>query len=245
MRASRALLLAACAATTSFARVVVPIDLGWRTAVAANSTCSFSTPTGAGVQCQGLSGAPDADSPAACAASACARRVAMWQWGPRAGCWVGSPAQPYNCSAAGPDREAWVGAYTSTPNAPPPPSAPEAQVAFDDSAWRVVDTPHDATVEGNYSSHANGGEGFLPPVIQWYRKKLAIPAAWAGQAVTLTLDASLSTSTFWLNGNQLVVARPAGYLPLSLRLDGAAGLVVGGMNVFVAYVDGSETTGWW
>ena len=100
-------------------------------------------------------------------------------------------------------------------------------------------------MEGNYSSKANGGEGYLPAVVQWYRKHLSIPAAWAGLAVTLTLDASLSTSTFWLNGNQLVVARPAGYLPLSLRLDGAAGLVAGGANVFTAYVDGSETTGWW
>lgn len=64
--------------------------------------------------------------------------------------------------------------------------------------------------------------------------------------VTIELDATLSTSTFWLNGNQLVVAKPNGYLPLVLRLDDA-GLNFSDTqdNVFVAYVDGGETTGWW
>jgi hypothetical protein len=244
---SLALTLAACSVANG-ARVVVSTDLGWRTAPY-NLSCSFPTPTGPGVQCQGLGNAPEGNaSAAACAATACARGAAMWQFAPRPNnneCWVG-PAS-LNCSApgAGTDPEPWVGAYGAGGRAPPPPDAPEAQPGFDDSQWRVLDTPHDATVEGAYNPRADGGEGFLPPVVQFYRKHFFVPAAWAGAAVTLTLDASLSTSTFWLNGRQLVVARPSGYLPLSLRLDGAAGLVVGGANVFAAYVDGSETTGWW
>jgi len=248
MRLSPSAALAAALAfapLASAARVVVPTDLGWRTAVATLS-CAYPTPTGAGVQCQGLSEAAEGDaSAAACAAAACARRAAMWQWAPARGCWAGSPPT-LNCTAQGTDPEAWVGAYTAAaPGGAPPPDAPEAQPAFDDAAWRVVDTPHDATVEGAYSKTANRGEGYLPPVVQWYRKRFFAPAAWAGSAVTLTLDGALSTSTFWLNGQQLVVARPSGYLPLSLRLDGAAGLRFGAANVFAAFIDGSETTGWW
>jgi hypothetical protein len=58
-------------------------------------------------------------------------------------------------------------------------------------------------------------------------------------AVTLTLDASLSTTSLFLNGKELVTARPAGYLPLIIRLDGA-GLVFGGENVLVVYVVSGE-----
>lgn len=204
--------LAACFATGFAARVTVSTDFGWRTAQATLS-CVFPTPTGPGVQCQGLSYASDGNASAtACAAAACSRRVAMWQWAPGRGgeCWVGSPQPPLNCTAQGTDPEAWVGAYAPSSGGPPPPNAPEAQPSFDDSAWRLLDTPHDATVEGAYDKSANGGEGFLPSVQQWYRKHFFTPEAWRGQAVTLTLDASLSTSTFWLNGQQLVVARPSG-----------------------------------
>ena len=240
----RAAVVAAALAPALAARVVVPTDLGWRTAPYAPA-CAFPTPTGPRVQCQGLNVAPEgAASPAACAAVACVRLNYMWQWAPKGqnSCWVGSPAT-LNCTAAGTDPEDWQGAYGAQGG--PPADAPEAQPGFDDGAWRLLDMPHDATVEGNYSRGANGGEGFLPATKQFYRKHFFAPAAWAGLAVTLTLDAALSTSSFWLNGKQLVAARPAGYLPLSLRLDGAAGLVVGGANVFAAYVDGSETTGWW
>ena len=60
------------------------------------------------------------------------------------------------------------------------------------------------------------------------------------------MDAALSTTTWWLNGKQIMVSNPAGYLPTVLRLD-TNGLVFSDTtdNVLVAYTDGTETTGWW
>jgi hypothetical protein len=50
---------------------------------------------------------------------------------------------------------------------------------------------------------ANGGEGFLPAVKSWYRKHFTIPSDWQGKAITLAVDAALSTTTWWLNGGLL------------------------------------------
>lgn len=225
------LALLACA---SAARVTVPIDLGWRIAPV-RASCAYATPTTCQIGGLNLQTGPtDATS---CAAAACAGGFSTWQWAAGSKqCWAG------NGAACAYNNSDWVGGMS--PSGPPTNSTPEVQPNFDDSAWRIVDTPHDATIENAYSKSANGGEAFLPSSITWYRKHLNIPAEWEGMAVTLTLDASLSTTSLFLNGKQLVAARPAGYLPLIIRLDGA-GLVVGGENVLVVYVDGTETTGWW
>ena len=116
----------------------------------------------------------------------------------------------------------WQGAAAAAPlpgPPAPPANAPEAQPNFVDGAWTLVDIPHDATVTGNYSSSANGGEGFLPSPKTWYRKHFVAPEAWKGKAVTLVMDAALSTSTWWLNGKQIMLQNPAGYLSTVLRLD--------------------------
>jgi hypothetical protein len=220
--------------TVASSRLVVPIDLGWRVAPFGGN-CLF--PINTTCQIGGLTLVSSVNTSAACAAAACSANSVTWQFSVQGqGCWIGDGT---TCAYQNDD---WIGGTSSSG---PTPDAPEAQLNFNDSSWRIIDTPHDANVEGNYSAAANAGEGYLPSAITWYRKHFFVPVDWKGQAVTLTVDASLSTSTFWLNGKQLVAARPSGYLPLSLRLDGAAGLNFGAANVFAAYVDGSETTGWW
>ena len=247
---ARASLLALAVAATRLAsaqqRATVSLNFGVRTApdTSAPPTCDVSVYNISlnNQRCMGLSSLPASD-PASCAAAACAAGVQCWQWLAGQGCWAGVPD---SCS---PVSDAWVGGASPTqpPGPPPPPAgAPAAQPAFDDSAWLLVDTPHDATVTGLYNQTANGGEGFLPSPKTWYRKHFIAPAAWKGQAVTLIVDAALSTTTWWLNGKQVLVANPAGYLPTVLRLD-TLGLVFSDTaeNVLVAYTDGTETTGWW
>lgn len=63
---------------------------------------------------------------------------------------------------------------------------------------------------------------------------------WQGKNVTLIVDGSLSTTTWYHNGNRVLVQNPVGYLPTVLTL-----AVVPGLNVLAAYVDGGLTTGWW
>eukprot|EP01048_Picozoa_sp_COSAG05_P006408 COSAG05_NODE_414_length_10051_cov_120.012158_4_plen_605_part_00 len=123
----------------------------------------------------------------------------------------------------------------------PAADAEQAQPAFDDSAWAVVDIPHDASVTGDYASTENGGEGFLPLARTWYRKKISVPQSWSTRTVTLVVDAALSTTTWYLNGKQLLVQNPVGYLPTVLGLE----VKVGADNVLACYVDGGLTTGWW
>ena len=204
-------------------------------------TCLYNLSL-AGQRCMGLSFA-EANSTDLCPLAACAAGVQAWQWEASQGCWIGAPS---NC---GPGDAGWQGGATTAPAGPPPPpaAAPQAQPGFDDSAWEVVDIPHDATVTGNYSRSANGGEGFLPSPRTWYRKAFVCPAAWSAMSVTLVVDAALSTTTWWLNGRQVAVQNPAGYLPYVLRLDGSAGLLCkdNASNLLVAYADGRLTTGWW
>jgi hypothetical protein len=126
----------------------------------------------------------------------------------------------------------------------PAPDAPRAQPDHDDSAWLVLDIPHDASVTGLYNSTENGGEGYLPLARTWYRKTLAPPSSWEGRAVTLVVDAALSTTTWYLNGKQLLVQNPVGYLPTILQLD-KSGLLYGKPNTLACFVDGGLTTGWW
>jgi hypothetical protein len=237
-----ALLAAAHAAAQ---RTVVSLDLGWRAALdtGAPGMCGVAYNLSlAGQRCMGLSSLSATDA-TSCQAAACAAYMQAWQWLASQGCWAGLAN---NC---GPSGDAWVGgASPAIPGPPAPPAdAPPAQPGFDDSGWEVVDIPHDATVTAAYSPTANGGEGFLPEAKSWYRKHFVAPTAWSGRAVWLVVDAALSTTTWWLNGKQLAVQNPAGYLPTVLRLDGAAGLLVNdsSRNLLAAFCDGTMTTGWW
>ena len=81
-----------------------------------------------------------------------------------------------------------------------PCSVPECAPSTDDSAWRVVAVPHDSVVEGNFSQYEDASAGFLPPVSAWYRKHLAVPAAWATCTVWLDLDGVMQNSSVYLNG---------------------------------------------
>ena len=105
----------------------------------------------------------------------------------------------------------------------------------------------DYEVGGDFSQSANQGEGYLPYNTSFYRKHLTLPAAWAGTRVELYVEGALSASQWWLNGQPLAngVTFTSGYTALIMRLDNVPGVVWGGANVLVAFVDGTRKTGWW
>src|ERR1700758_4834436 len=45
--------------------------------------------------------------------------------------------------------------------------------AFNDSNWRVLNVPHDWSIEGPFAqtNRTGGGGGFLPGGVGWYRKE--------------------------------------------------------------------------
>ena len=74
---------------------------------------------------------------------------------------------------------------------------------FDDSAWRLLNLPHDWSIEGEYdqSNPSGGSGGYLPTGIGWYRKVLSIPAEWRqGRRLYLAFDGVFTNSTVYVDG---------------------------------------------
>ena len=81
------------------------------------------------------------------------------------------------------------------------------------SNWRLVDIPHDWSIEGSYSLN-NKGEwqvGHLPSGIGWYRKHLDWKPEWEGKQVKVMFEGVYLNSDVWINGNHLG-HRPNGYI---------------------------------
>ena len=83
--------------------------------------------------------------------------------------------------------------------------------ALDHSNWRVVNLPHDWSVEGIASTRNSSCTGFLPGGIAWYRKKFDIPADKKGQQVYIYFGGVYNNSEVFINGKN-VGKRPNGYI---------------------------------
>ncbi|MDF7806462.1 glycoside hydrolase family 2 TIM barrel-domain containing protein [Pontiellaceae bacterium B12219] len=86
------------------------------------------------------------------------------------------------------------------------------QVNFDDAAWRVLDVPHDWSIEGEYAKDnpMGGTAGYLPAGIGWYRKTVPVSNDWKGKHVEVAFDGVYMNSTVWANGKKLGT-RPYGW----------------------------------
>ncbi|MBO5040417.1 MAG: DUF4982 domain-containing protein [Clostridia bacterium] len=77
---------------------------------------------------------------------------------------------------------------------------------FNDSSWRLLNLPHDWSIEGEYDqANSTGGAcGFLPAGIGWYRKTLVIPAEYRdGKQVSLYFDGVFCNSTVYVDGEKV------------------------------------------
>ncbi|HTE01410.1 MAG TPA: beta-galactosidase GalB [Mucilaginibacter sp.] len=110
--------------------------------------------------------------------------------------------------------------------------------ATKDAAWRVLDLPHDWSIEGKFAKEnpATPEGGALPGGIGWYRKTFTVPAASKSKKVYIDFDGVYQKSTVWLNGHQLGF-RPNGYI--SFRYDMTPYLNFGGKNTIAVKVDNS------
>lgn len=125
---------------------------------------------------------------------------------------------------------------------------------YDDSAWRVVDVPHDYVVEGTiektnpYPDATIGRDGSwyvlhgsLPVQAAVYRRTLAIPAEAKGRRLWLEFDGVFSNSRYWVNGRE-VGSQYSGYTRSRFDITDAASF--GGANVLTVQVD-PRYDGWW
>ncbi|WP_297086491.1 sugar-binding domain-containing protein [uncultured Draconibacterium sp.] len=111
---------------------------------------------------------------------------------------------------------------------------PEAlQPEFDDSDWRILNVPHDWSIEEGYHKHTEktaASTGFVKGGIGWYRKSFTLTPADKGKQITILFDGVYNNSTVWINGHKLGF-RPNGYssftydLSRYLNYDGSANVL--------------------
>ena len=111
---------------------------------------------------------------------------------------------------------------------------------FNDADWRVLNLPHDWSIEGQFSEEhpATAGGGALPGGIGWYRKSFVVPEEDSVKKVFIEFDGVYWNSTVYLNGKKIGF-RPNGYI--SFRYDLTQYLKYGeAENVLAVKVDNSK-----
>ena len=235
------------------AREVVNFDFNWRHTLGNTSSprpgfnCSEGT-KGVNFGVEGVMH-PNVGSAAECC-GLCADQVdcLCWDYNVDDGssefhaCWT----KTENCSSSVPNALRYSG---QIPAPPPGPAVPaEATPGFDDSAWQLVDAPHDMLIEQSYDPSQSEKMGFLARNIGWYRKHFLLPADWEGtnSSVWLYFEGIFHVTTIWVNGVE-VTRHVQGYTSFSVRLDNVPGIHFGSQseNVISIYVDASFGTGWW
>lgn len=111
---------------------------------------------------------------------------------------------------------------------------------FDDSGWRMLDLPHDWSIEGTFSdtNRATAGGGALPGGIGWYRKTFTVDPSKKNKLFYVEFDGVYRNSEVWINGNYLG-KRPYGYS--SFRYELTPWLRFGNeQNVIAVRVDNSQ-----
>ena len=118
-------------------------------------------------------------------------------------------------------------------------SAQMSLAMYDDSAWRMLNVPHDWAIEGDFSASAPSGNsgGALPGGVGWYRKSFEVAAADKGKLFYIDFDGVYMNAKVWING-QLLGQRPYRYS--SFRFDLTPHLKFGARNVVAVRVDNSD-----
>ncbi|MEI6277752.1 MAG: sugar-binding domain-containing protein [Verrucomicrobiae bacterium] len=113
------------------------------------------------------------------------------------------------------------------------------EINFDDSAWRVVDLPHDWSIEGKLCPKApmGGNGGFFLAGVGWYRRHLNVPIKWDGQRVRIEFEGVYMNAEIYCNGQKLAF-HPYGYT--SFFVDLTPALNRSGDNVLAVRVDNSR-----
>jgi beta-galactosidase len=86
------------------------------------------------------------------------------------------------------------------------------QPDYDDSQWRMLNLPHDWSIEGEFSPDAPATTegGALPTGIGWYRKSFHVEKPANEKVFYIDFDGVMSNSEVWINGHYLG-KRPFGY----------------------------------
>lgn len=92
-------------------------------------------------------------------------------------------------------------------------------VDFNDTSWKLLNLPHDWSIEGKFSKDnpAGVGGGALPGGIGWYRKTFLLPSVDTSKLIFIDFDGIYRNSEVWINGHYLGI-RPYGYSSFQYEL---------------------------
>lgn len=95
------------------------------------------------------------------------------------------------------------------------------QPGFDDSTWRLLDLPHDWSIELTPvdSGGTISGNGFFQGGLAWYRKTFTLPPAMTGKRISIEFDGVYMNSNVYVNG-QLLGNHPYAYTGFNYDLTG-------------------------
>ena len=138
--------------------------------------------------------------------------------------------------------------------------------AFDDSSWRMLDVPHDWSIEdlpgepggdgtiwsqgtnplrtGPFDAYASEGQistGWTVGGVGWYRKSFDKPQVPAGGRVELRFDGVYMNCDVWINGTRLV-NHPYGYTPFAFDITSH---LADGRNVVAVKVNNTGRNSRW
>jgi hypothetical protein len=105
---------------------------------------------------------------------------------------------------------------------------------YNDSEWRMLNIPHDWSIELNFDKKYASSTAYLPGGIGWYRKSFIVPAEWRGKSIKILFDGIYNNSEVWINGHYLG-KRPNGYI--SFIYDITPYLFFGEENIISVRVD--------
>ena len=94
-----------------------------------------------------------------------------------------------------------------------------ASPAYNDSKWRLLNLPHDWSIEGNFSEKhpTTFNQAALPAGKGWYRKTFFLPSSSKNKSVFINFDGVYRNSEVWINGHYLG-RRPNGYISFRYEL---------------------------
>lgn len=112
-----------------------------------------------------------------------------------------------------------------------------SNASFDDKNWRVLNLPHDWSIEGAYDKEApaGGSGGYLPTGIGWYRKYFQVNQNDLSKTILIEFGGVYMNSEVWINGASLG-KHPYGYTGFQYDL---SAYVRAGENVISVRVDNS------
>ena len=115
-----------------------------------------------------------------------------------------------------------------------PPGVPYG--APDDANWRVVDLPHDWSIELDRTADAPSGDsgGYFQMGRGWYRRTFAVPENWDDRQVFVEFEGVYQNAEIWIN-EDFVARHPYGYT--SFNLDITPYVTIGPDNVLTVKVD--------